>query len=235
MPTLDANQRIVLDAIPFQPDFAALLEALHLAPDCEDAARVAEMLAEARAVARPKAIVRVGAIEAKDEDRVTVSGVDFTSRVLRVNLGETRRLFAFVATCGTELEAWAAGIPDLLERWWADAIMELALRVAMAAADEAIVERFAATHLAMMNPGSLPDWPLSQQRPLFALVGDPTGTIGVTLTDSLLMQPSKSVSGIRFATEGTFESCQLCPIEGCPNRRAPYDDLLYQRKYAAGD
>jgi len=230
----DHHQRIILDAIPFRPDLAALREALRLDADSEDAARLAELTAEAQAVARPKALVRVGAVEYQGEDRVAVAGVALTSRVLRVNLGEIRRLFAFVATCGAELEAWAAGIPDLLERWWADAIMELALRAALEAADQAIVERFQPGHLAMMNPGSLPDWPLSEQRPLFELLGDPTGAIGVALTDSLLMQPAKSVSGIRFATAGAFESCQLCPIEGCPNRRAPYDDLLYQRKYAPG-
>ena len=55
--------------------------------------------------------------------------------------------------------------------------------------------------------------------------------LGVRLTDSLLMIPSKSVSGIRFPTEQTFASCQLCPRAGCPSRQAPYDATLYDKKY----
>jgi hypothetical protein len=55
--------------------------------------------------------------------------------------------------------------------------------------------------------------------------------VGVRLTDSCLMMPTKSVSGIRFPTETSFESCQLCPRDDCPGRRAPYDSGLYDRRY----
>jgi hypothetical protein len=82
-----------------------------------------------------------------------------------------------------------------------------------------------------MSPGSLPDWPIQAQRPLFALFGDTERLLGVRLTESLLMVPSKSVSGILFPTEQTFASCQLCPREGCPSRQLPYDPALYDEKY----
>jgi hypothetical protein len=82
-----------------------------------------------------------------------------------------------------------------------------------------------------MAPGSLTDWPLREQRPLFALLGDTEALVGVRLTDSCLMLPNKSVSGIRFPTEKHFESCQLCPRPDCPGRRAPYDADLYDRRY----
>ena len=83
-----------------------------------------------------------------------------------------------------------------------------------------------------MSPGSLADWPLEQQRALFAVLGDTEGLIGVRLAESCLMIPTKSVSGMRFPTETSFESCQLCPRAVCPGRRAPYDKGLYDRKYA---
>jgi predicted transcriptional regulator len=54
----------------------------------------------------------------------------------------------------------------------------------------------------------------------------------VRLTESFLMLPTKTVSGIFFPTEATFESCQLCPREECPNRRAPYEQALYESHYA---
>jgi hypothetical protein len=82
-----------------------------------------------------------------------------------------------------------------------------------------------------MNPGSLPDWPLSEQKPLFTLLGGGPTTIGVQLKDSFLMVPVKSVSGIWFPTEEKFESCQLCQREKGPGRRAPFDSGLFERKY----
>lgn len=82
-----------------------------------------------------------------------------------------------------------------------------------------------------MSPGSLEDWPVSQQSALFSLLGDTQHAIGVQLTESCLMVPTKSVSGIRFPMEDSFESCQLCPREDCPGRRAPYDEALYARRF----
>jgi len=46
----------------------------------------------------------------------------------------------------------------------------------------------------------------------------------VRLTESLLMIPRKSASGIYFPTEVSFSSCQLCPRERCDNRKAGYDE-----------
>jgi hypothetical protein len=80
-----------------------------------------------------------------------------------------------------------------------------------------------------MNPGSLENWPISEQKPLFSLFGDVEKLIGVRLSDSFLMFPIKSVSGIYFPTESSFASCQLCPREKCPNRRAKYDPELKEK------
>ncbi len=55
--------------------------------------------------------------------------------------------------------------------------------------------------------------------------------IGVELTPSFLMVPNKSVSGLRFPTEENWASCMLCPRPDCPNRRAPHDPELFERKY----
>jgi hypothetical protein len=75
-----------------------------------------------------------------------------------------------------------------------------------------------------MSPGSLKDWDLNGQRPLFSVLGDVKGSVGVYLTESLLMIPAKSLSGIFFPTEIPFYSCQLCPRENCPSRRAKYNE-----------
>ena len=223
----------VLDDIPFRADLAQLLKRLRIDTDSDDAEKVAELARQAEAVARPKALYRPAFIEAKEENQVVIDGVKLTSRVLRVNLDQAHRVFAYVATCGLELDQWSNGICDLLQRYWADAIKEMALRAAIQQLEAHVAETFKLGATARMNPGSLADWPISQQRPLFAILGDPRRQIGVELTESFLMLPVKSVSGLRFPTEVTFESCQLCPREGCPGRRAAYDAGLYDRRYRA--
>ena len=221
----------VLADIPFEADAEAILEELRLPPDSSYAEEVREALARGLAVARPKAAYRVAYIEEKTEQSVRLDGVVFTSRVLRVNLEEAQRVFAYVATCGRELADYAESLDDPLSRFALDTLMRRAVGVASGAVRKTIVERFALGKFAAMSPGSLADWPVEQQRALFALMGDVRSAIGVELTDSCLMVPVKSVSGILFPTEVRFESCQLCPREGCEGRRAPYEPSLWQKRY----
>ena len=224
-------QSFVLNDIPFQPDLNALALRLHIREDSDDLQDLRRLADKAQSVARPKAMYKIGYIDDRGESSVVVDGVTFTSRILRVNLEQAHRVFLYVATCGKELEAWAKSLDDLLHRYWAEAIQEAALRAASQAAHRHIVESHRLTKTATMAPGSLNEWPLSEQRPLFACLGDPEGEIGVHLSDSLLMVPAKSISGIRFPTAESFESCQLCPRENCPGRRAPYDKTLYDKRY----
>lgn len=222
---------ILLDKIPFQIDIPELLRRLHLEEGSDDAGKVKRLVGEALAIGRPKAMYRAAYIEAKGDDFVIVDGVRFTSRVLRVNLEEAQRVFPYVATCGRELDDWARPIGDLLGSFWAGAIKEAILGSALQALRADLEARFQPGSTSDMNPGSLEDWPMAEQRQLFSLLGDPPATIGVELTDSFLMVPIKSVSGLRFPTEVHFASCQLCPRQQCPGRRAPYDKELYERKY----
>jgi hypothetical protein len=153
--------------------------------------------------------------------------------VLCVNLSEVHRVFPYLATCGVELAERRASEDDILRQFWADAIMEAALQSAVQAFAADLSARFGAGKLAAMNPGSLPDWPLSQQAPFFELLGPGARRTGVTLSETMLMQPAKSVSGLFFETESGFVNCQLCPRRACPNRRADYDRDLSDKKYRA--
>jgi predicted transcriptional regulator len=77
-----------------------------------------------------------------------------------------------------------------------------------------------------MAPGSLEDWPIEEQKPLFVILGDVETSIGVRLTENLVMVPTKSISGIYFPTEISFYSCQLCPRKDCISRKAAFDQKL---------
>ncbi len=223
---------VILDPLPFHVELAPLRQALRIREGSSAEQDLARLVDAAVAVARPRAIYRLAFIDAREDEAVVLEGIRFTSRVLRVNLDAINRVFAYVGTSGRELEAWANAPSDLLARFWADAINQAVLKAALMGFRQHVAEQFAVSQLSAMNPGSLADWPLREQRPLFALLGDVQGAIGVELTPSLLMTPTKSSSGILFPSEETFASCQLCPREACPNRRAVYDPGLFKRKYA---
>jgi len=229
-PAADAGL-ILLNEIPFRVDLAKLFEGIHVEADSEFGEEARQLAREAEALARPKGVYKLAVAEPLDEQTVSLDGVRFTSRVLRVNLDGLYRAFPFVATCGTELEDWSRGVGDPLMNFWAGVIKEMALRAVIEALGRHLATTYEPGERSMMNPGSLEDWPLSQQRPLFSLFGGACSQIGVMLSESFLMSPIKSVSGVWFETQQGFQNCQLCPREQCPNRRAPYDPHLFEAAY----
>lgn len=221
----------IVEGIRLEPDLEELRARLRIKEGTPKAERFAQLVREAQGIARPRAMFGVAYVDSKGESSVVLDGIQFDSRVLRVNLDGTHRAFPFVITCGSELHEWAAAQEDFVLRFYADQVCESALGAAQAALLQRLDEKYRPGDLSSMSPGSLPDWPLPAQRPLFGLLGDPERAIGVRLTESLLMVPAKSVSGIYFATEQGFASCQLCPRERCPSRRAAYDGTLFESKY----
>lgn len=221
----------VLNSIQFLPDPERLQADLHLPPGRRMEADLRALCREAREIAAPKALYRVAYIDERDDYSVLLEGVRLRSRVLSVNLSNLHRVFAYVATCGPELERWANEIEGLMLRYMADMIMEAALDSAIQGMEVHIQGRYRPGKLSEMNPGSLSDWPIEEQEPLFQMLGDGPASIGVQLKDTLLMSPTKTVSGIKFASSRDFASCMLCPREGCRGRQAPFDPDLYAKEY----
>lgn len=219
----------VLDSVPFDLKLEALLARIHVSPGSDESGEFATLLAQARQVARPKALYKECYIQAKGPDTVTLDGITFTSRTLRANLEEPQRVFAYVATCGREIDQIPLPDDAFLERYWLDAIKTDLLMAARSFLNAHLDRAYALGKTATMNPGSgdAAVWPIEQQRPLFQLLGNVEQLIGVTLTNSLLMLPNKSISGIRFSTGQDFRTCQLCHRDDCPSRSAPFDPALW--------
>jgi len=185
-------------------------------------ATVQQLIEIARPAVKPKAIYEVCYVCDKNEDSLNIGGVRFTSSVLRVNLDKVERVFPYVATCGRELDEIVLPANDLMTSYCLDTIKEVVLHSALDYLEDYLKRTYALPQLSSMNPGSLESWPIVQQKQLFLIFGNAEELIGVKLTDSYAMVPTKSVSGIYFPTEIQFESCQLCPREVCSQRRAPY-------------
>lgn len=193
--------------------------------DSDFAARAQELARAGEAVARPKALYRTIYIEARGEDYVAADGIRLTSKLLATNLADSEKFYAYLATSGTEVADWAGKFTDLLDTYVADVIQDMARLTALNTLIGKIGDTYGLGNASSMNPGSLADWPIGEQKQLFALFGDSYRSIGVSLTSSMLMKPIKTISGICFATAHSFENCQLCPREKCPKRRAPNQQL----------
>lgn len=211
----------ILGPIPVELDVDKVQKKIH-APKRTD---IEGMVALALSLAEPRAAFAAAYVDEKGDDEVVIAGNRFHSRVLRKNLNDVGRVFPVVLTVGPRLEA-AADSSDMLARYYLDMIANLILAEARHHLIRHLGKRFGVEKLSWMSPGSLQEWPLEQQRPLFALLPGVEDRLGVRLTDSCLMLPRKSVSGIYFPSESSFFSCRLCPRERCESRKARYDDAL---------
>lgn len=215
----------ILDSIQIQLNFELVRKRLHLKREA-DLKAVADLVQIAQPLIEPKVIYKLCFIQEKLAEGVIIEGQQFTSMVLRKNLDKIERVFPFVITIGKKFGEKLETCTDLLEKFYFDTIGNVALNQVRMALKDHLKQQYALEKTAFMAPGSLPNWPIEQQKPLFKLLGDVQASIGVELTESLLMLPAKSVSGIYFPTETSFFSCQLCPRERCESRKAKYDEKL---------
>jgi len=213
----------ILDNIQIKINFDLVRKRLHLKRD-SDLKSVQDIVHMAQPLVEPRVLYKVSYIEEKLDDGVVVEGLRLTSKVLRKNLDAVERVFPFVITIGKKFGEMLDACNDLLEKFYLDTIGNVALNQVRLALKDHLKQNYAIEKTAFMAPGSLPDWPIEQQKPLFKLLGDVPASIGVQLNDSLLMLPAKSVSGIYFPTETSFFSCQLCPREHCESRKAKYSE-----------
>jgi len=222
----------VLNNIPINLDIEAVLKRMHMRNKREDIERgIQELIEIAHPVAKPKAVYELCFVNNKNEDSLDIGGVNFTSRVLRINLDQAGRVFPYVVTCGRELDEITFLSHEFIKAYYMDQIKETVLVLARSYLEDYLKRNYALEEISRMSPGSGPAdvWPITQQKELFSIFGNVEELIGVKLTDKCLMIPIKSLSGIYFPTKCKFESCQLCPRERCIGRRAPYDPDLVKK------
>jgi hypothetical protein len=221
---------VSLTDIPFSFNTEQFAEQLRIKAGTDHARVFEELVSTVQAIARPKALYKVAFIDEKGEDSVVLDGVRFTSRALRKNLDAVERVFPYIATCGTEVDAVTIEQGDLQKKMWLAFLKGNLLQTSMQYLGGHMAQRYKVPHVSSMNPGSgdATVWPFEQQRELFSMFEDVEKLIGVTLTKSLVLVPDMSVAGILFPTETDFQSCQLCQREHCHLRRAPFDKALWE-------
>lgn len=214
-----------LESIPVHQDFEEIKRRLHT-EQCGDWPRVKTLIETAQPLIKPRATYKDSYIESKLEDDVIIEGIRLTSLVLRKQLDKVNRVFPYVISIGNQLEEKIRDCEDILDQYYLDTIGNVALSTAQKYLKCKLMSKYAINGLSSMSPGSLSDWPIEEQKPLFSILGDVETAIGVTLSDNFLMVPTKSISGIYFPTDLPFYTCQLCSRKNCDSRKALFDKTL---------
>ena len=147
-------------------------------------------------------------------------------KIIRRQLRGSEAYALFICTSGTEYEAYLQRLKDngdMVRVFIADALGSV---IAEHCADQMeicvqeSIDKLGWHHTNRFSPGYC-GWHVSQQQLLFPLFGG--NTCGVSLTESSLMVPIKSVSGIIGLGEKVRKleyTCGLCDFKQCYKRKS---------------
>ena len=226
-------EKTILSLYPVEMTLDSLLSALHLDMQHGLIDDIIEVYQSALEVAKPVAVFAPFPIDDRD-GAIWLNGVKLDEPFVHIMLSGSSVVVPYVASCGKEIDAWSKAYDgDCFEQFVADTIKQLCLEVVCKRLFGEVREKhFSTGFISTINPGSICEWPTSSQPLLFDIIGNVTDDIGVVLSDSCLMIPSKSWSGIMFRTDQEFHNCQLCPKLDCPNRKAPYGGSVSRGRFS---
>ncbi len=163
-------------------------------------------------------------LELKEE--VEIDGIRFhIGKILKRMLRSSERYALFAVTAGPEPETLSKSLMDsnqFLEGYIVDLIGSgivdsVASQLHQHIKDHADDHGMKTTN--RYSPGYC-SWDVAEQQKLFSLL--PDGCCGITLTESSLMFPIKSVSGIiGIGASVKYEdyTCEICPMKNCLFRK----------------
>ena len=211
---------MIITCSQWLPDADAFIKDQRL--QASDRELIDTLLTEAGSCAGPVGGYLAAAPADCSQDSVCLNGNRLHSQLLATHLASQEQVFPYVTTCGPELAAWVNSKSDVMENYLAHALAEQATYLVTEQLRLNIEASFGLSGLSRMQPGSLPDWPVEEQGPLFRILGRLPEKVQVSLTSSFLMLPPISLSGIFFQDPEGFISCQLCTRK-CPRRKAAFD------------
>lgn len=189
---------------------------------------ISDSFLELESVASTKFIYRIFSIEHKDEYNFSIGEVHIKSKNLGNNLKGCEQIVLFGATLGT-------GLDLLMNRY---AITDMAKAVVLQACAAAMLEEYCdecqdliaeeleAEHLYLrprFSPG-YGDFDITYQKPLMTML-DCAKRIGLTMTESYMMSPTKSVTAV-IGISKTKEPCHKQGCEACSK-----SDCIYRRDF----
>ena len=170
--------------------------------------------------------VMAESVEAESPEEIAVAGLSFNSgKIVRNMLRHSGTYAFFLVTVGPEPEELARDLlakGDFLDAYISDLIASALVDSVADAVHEEIRKAALAKDMKVTNrysPGYC-TWQVSEQQKLFSLF--PENSCGISLSDSSLMSPVKSISGIiGLGSQVKFNeyTCEICPMKTCQFRK----------------
>lgn len=191
-------------------------------------AAVEECIAKARALARPEVVsVKKKVLKSGGGSVRLEGGTELSGKALSSYIKDSRQACLFLATIGGGLENAATGWMkkgDHLRGYLLDSIGSFAVESLAENFERLLRSSCAAKNMSVsmrLSPGYC-DWPIEEQAKLSRVIG--FSDAGVRLTESFMMVPRKSVSGLvgigpKGLFSGTKSQCVICDKNECGYRR----------------
>jgi hypothetical protein len=212
-----------------QIDDAELYRSLEFGSEKPDAYMVEfiqKLKSEALSLCIPRFGYRFLSGERKDKQSLTVGGLAFRPDSIIVKCLQNSEFYAeVVASVGKELDDWIEkkrSGNDVMEAFVADALGSVIVEAIVSWGTSFLTQKMAPWNLKVSNsysPGYC-GWDVSEQKLFFSLL--PHQFCGISLLDSCLMLPIKSVSalvGIGENIEKKPYGCAICRKKDCFKRR----------------
>lgn len=195
-------------------------------PDDVTLRTIGEIVAHARTICKPLAQFVIYPLELNGTN-LLISDVEMkTGKIIANYLTDSSEIAVFVATAGLEFDNYLHKIKnsgDIYMEFLADAvgseIAEATVRYVSSAIEKLANERSMFITLSY-SPGYC-GWHVREQPKLFSLF--PNNSCGITLNDSCLMHPVKSVSGVIGLSKSPDVkvpyTCDICGLETCYKRK----------------
>lgn len=166
--------------------------------------------------------VMTGSFEIPDRDRFNVGELEFKAgRIITRCLRDSHELIFYLMTAGPGIEAWSRQMMeegDPLSAYIIDMLGSEIVETATDLMQDRLEKEMKLSGFSISNrygPGYC-GWHVSEQQKLFSLF--PENFCGISLTESSLMVPIKSTSGIIGAgkqLEKLDYSCNVCEMQDC--------------------
>src|SRR5699024_8952953 len=119
----------------------------------------------------------------------TIDGITFNSKLIADKLKDVEKVFLVVITSGEEIKKTDKISDELVKDIFSSAI----LKYSMDYVNDYLDEKFGMKEIASLQPGSLPDWPIENNKVLCDMIGD-VEEIEIKLNNFGYMKPWNSVS-----------------------------------------
>lgn len=187
--------------------------------------QIDEILKRYQGLCDIRAVYRVVDVSAHNDHGLLINNILFDpNKTISFQLKNAERLAVFICTIGAQMENWASQLfseGDGVKAHFVDTIASAAVEKATDILHDHIEQKMTEMGLSVTNrfsPGYC-GWSVSEQHLLFSFF--PSGCCGVELTESALMVPRKSTSGIigvGLSVKKEPYFCDRCANQDCTYR-----------------